>query len=126
LTVADVVDTLSHRNRRPNQESAMRTLLLMTVAVTVAWIGPASALLAQASPDAATMLAQMREASGGAAWSHVAEILEHGSMKENGFTGQRTQGEDLKTGNYAFTADFPAVKARIGSGVRGDSGGAIS
>lgn len=93
----------------------MRTVLIMTI-----FCGCACAASSQDSIDAVTVLAQMREASGGAAWGRAAEILERGSMLENGFTGQYSLGEDLKTGGYAFTAVFPAAKAKIGTGVHGD------
>lgn len=93
----------------------MRILLFTGIAC----FGLAGAV-AQSGPDAAAVLAQMRDAGGGPAWTGAAEIFEHGAMKENGFTGQTTQGEDLRTGFYAFKADFPAANARIGSGVHGD------
>lgn len=90
------------------------------VVATIVCFGLAPALSAQAAPDAARVLSEMRMASGGDSWNRVAEILERGSMKENGFTGQFLRAEELKTGSYAFTAVFPEVKARIGSGVHGD------
>ncbi|MGA7313640.1 MAG: retroviral-like aspartic protease family protein [Silvibacterium sp.] len=79
-----------------------------------------TSLLAQAGSDAAAVLKQMRLASGGAALDRVAEIVEHGQMMENGFTGQLTLGEDLKTGSYAFKAEFPTANVRIGQGVHRD------
>lgn len=88
--------------------------------MTMVYAGSAGILIGQPAADPASILAQMRKASGGPAWNTAAEMLEHGTMKENGFTGQLTQGEDLKTGSYAFKADFPDVKARIGAGVHGD------
>lgn len=93
---------------------------MRTVLMTLVCAGCAYSAIAQARPDAATALAQMREASGGAAWNSAKEILQRGSMKENGFTGEYSLGEDLTTGGYAFTAVFPAAKAKIGTGVQGD------
>jgi len=86
----------------------------------IAWCVLPEFLHAQSGPDAAAILKQMRDASGGAAWDHVAEIVQHGQMQENGFTGQVTQVEDLETGFYAFKAEFPTANARIGQGVHGD------
>ncbi|HEY2469062.1 MAG TPA: aspartyl protease family protein [Terracidiphilus sp.] len=94
----------------------MRTLLRMGIV----WFGCAWTVLAQTATDATSVLTQMREASGGDSWRGAAEILEHGSMRENGFSGQYSLGEDLKTGGYAFTAVFPAANAKIGQGVHGD------
>lgn len=94
----------------------MRLILFTCIAVC----GLAASMLAQAGSDAAAVLKQMRLASGGAAWDRVAEIVEHGQMKENGVAGRFTQGEDLKTGSYAFQAEFPTANARIGQGVHRD------
>jgi predicted aspartyl protease len=85
----------------------------------IACCGLSASLLARAG-SAPAVLKQIRLASGGAAWDRVAEIVEHGQMVENGFIGQLTQGEDLKTGSYAFKAEFPIAHARIGQGVHGD------
>lgn len=76
--------------------------------------------IAQTATTPEALLAQMRAASGGAAWDRVSEIREHGTMKENGFTGQLTLSQDMKTGHPAFNAIFPAVNARIGNGTLGD------
>ena len=86
----------------------------------IACYGLSPSLLAQVGSDAAAVLKQMRLASGGAAWDRVAEIVEHGQMMENAFTGQLTQSEDLKTGSYSFNAEFPTATARIGQGVHRD------
>lgn len=94
----------------------MRLILL----TCIAGCGLAASMLAQAGSDAAAVLKQMRLASGGATWDRVAEIVEHGQLKENGFAGRFTQGEDLKTGSYAFKAEFPTANARIGQGVHRD------
>lgn len=90
---------------------------LLAIFICCAWSAAGRAQTA-ITPEA--LLAQMRAASGGAAWNRVSEIREHGTMKENGFTGQLTLSQDLKTGRSAFNAVFPAVNARIGSGVHGD------
>lgn len=86
----------------------------------IACCGLSASMPAQAGSDDAAVLKQMRLASGGAAWDRVAEIVESGQMRENGFTGQLTQSEDLKTGSYAFKAEFPTAKAWIGQGVHQD------
>jgi hypothetical protein len=83
----------------------------------LAWIGVATLANAQVVRDAASVLAQMRAASGGPAWNRVAEIQGRGEMKENGFTGQLTISEDLKTGRNTFKATFSAVNATVGTGV---------
>ena len=92
----------------------------MLLLIVVGVLYPAGTLCAQTTRDAVTVLAQMRKASGGAAWNPAAEIVQRGSMKENGFTGRVVLGADLKTGEYAFKALFSAARATIGQGVKGN------
>lgn len=74
-------------------------------------------VLAQQMTAETAILAQSREASGGRAWDHVAEIVARGDIFENGFSGDITITMDPRTGQNAFKAVFSAARATIGAGI---------
>jgi hypothetical protein len=58
---------------------------------------------------AASILAQVREATGGAAWEHVAELRTEGTVLVGGKTGTITTIDDLRTGANADRVELQGL-----------------
>ena len=61
------------------------------------------------SQSAAAILAQVREATGGEAWNHLAEIRSEGAVVVGGKTGSLVFFEDLRTGANVDHVDLQGV-----------------
>ena len=64
----------------------------------------------QSQPQtAASILAQVREATGGDAWGHVAELRAEGTVLVDGKTGTIATADDLRTGANADRVELQGL-----------------
>jgi len=93
---------MRHKNHEPpTMIRVIQTLLL------------AALLCGSTSADSATassVLARVREASGGAAWSPVGEIFSEGQEAAVGLTAAWRLREDLRNGRFAQTSNFAVFR----------------
>lgn len=85
----------------------MKPLLLLAAAAL-------AASAAVARPTAAGLLAQAREAAGGAAWDRVAQLEARGRIVTSGLPGSWRRVDDLRRGRFVEAADVGVFKAAEG------------
>lgn len=86
----------------------MRRLLVLAILIV-----PVLALAAKA-PTAATILAQAKAASGGAAWNHIHTLRFKVTAKAGGLTGTLTRLEDLSAGRSVMHATLGPINIMQG------------
>jgi len=67
-----------------------------------------------AAPAAAELLAQAREAAGGAAWDGVAQLEARGRIVTSGLPGRWHRSEDLRRGRFTEAADVGVFRVSEG------------
>jgi hypothetical protein len=88
--------------------SLLRSAQALSLAVALG--GSQSLAPPQNQPQtAASILAQVREATGGAAWEHVAELRTEGTVLIAGKTGTITTVDDLRTGTNADRVELQGL-----------------
>ena len=67
-----------------------------------------------AAPAATELLAQAREAAGGAAWDRVAQLEAHGRIVTSGLPGQWQRVDDLRRGRFTEASDVGVFRVAEG------------
>ncbi|MGB6472882.1 MAG: hypothetical protein WBF04_02250 [Candidatus Sulfotelmatobacter sp.] len=87
------------------------------LALGVSLLCEAQALLAQSQTGLqtpASIIAQVREATGGDGWNHVAEFRAEGTMLLGGKEGTFKHSQDLLTGSNVIRTQVPALDVKEG------------